>query len=597
MNIIDNIIAVVAPRTAAKRAAARAALDIINSGYGNYGASTSRNSLRGWNWFGGSADEDIHENLDILRQRSRDLYSGAPMATAALKKMRTNVVGQGLRLKSQIDFRYLGLDESAAREIEALIEREFGLFADSPNCDAERIDNFYELQQLAFLNWLLSGDVLALMPLKKRAGTPYELTIRLIEADRISTPTDKTYDPLFESGVERDESGEVVAYWISSNHPLAVDDIRTVNKWTRVSAYGEKTGRRNALFIANRERIGQYRGVPFISPVIEALKQLGRYTDAELMAAVISGMFTVFIEKDGVSEELPMGELEPEDESRPDDRTAAGAIRLGNGSIVDLQDGEKANAINPGRPNANFDGFVKARKIRADLRELDEMITRREEEMCAEALFLGKITVKGEGVDDEIDFGFTNKETLTSGKKWTASGSDPIGDLRRWKRAIAKDGHVNADICIMSEAAAAAFINNEQVQKLLDIKNYSIAKINPMQISAGVSYIGTISALGMSIYTYDEYYTDDWTTPGTEVVKPYVPEGVIGLFSTAAECTMLYGAISDFDSRTQNPATHTGRRYGESFLSENNRVRTLRLSSRPLAVPHNIKSWFVATVV
>lgn len=360
MNIIDNIIAVVAPRAAAKRAAARAALDIINSGYGNYGASTSRNSLRGWNWFGGSADEDIHENLDILRQRSRDLYSGAPMATAALKKMRTNVVGQGLRLKSQIDFRYLGLDESAAREIEALIEREFGLFADSPNCDAERIDNFYELQQLAFLNWLLSGDVLALMPLKKRAGTPYELTIRLIEADRISTPTDKTYDPLFESGVERDESGEVVAYWISSNHPLAVDDIRTVNKWTRVSAYGEKTGRRNALFIANRERIGQYRGVPFISPVIEALKQLGRYTDAELMAAVISGMFTVFIEKDGVSEELPMGELEPEDESRPDDRTAAGAIRLGNGSIVDLQDGEKANAINPGRPNANFDGFVKA---------------------------------------------------------------------------------------------------------------------------------------------------------------------------------------------------------------------------------------------
>lgn len=237
------------------------------------------------------------------------------------------------------------------------------------------------------------------------------------------------------------------------------------------------------------------------------------------------------------------------------------------------------------------------RKIRADLRELDEMITRREEEMCAEALFLGKITVKGEGVDDEIDFGFTNKETLASGKKWTASGSDPIGDLRRWKRAIAKDGHVNADICIMSEAAAAAFINNEQVQKLLDIKNYSIAKINPMQISAGVSYIGTISALGMSIYTYDEYYTDDWTTPGTEVVKPYVPEGVIGLFSTAAECTMLYGAISDFDSRTQNPATHTGRRYGESFLSENNRVRTLRLSSRPLAVPHNIKSWFVATVV
>lgn len=359
MNFIDRVIAAVSPEKAVKRAAARASLSIINSGYGNYGASPSRTSLRGWNWFGGSAEEDIHENLDTLRQRSRDLYSGVPMATAALKTMRTNVVGQGLKLKSQVDFRYLGMDEKTARETEAIIEREFSLFADSENCDAERLDNFYELQQVAFLNWLMSGDVLALMPLKKRVGAPYELTIQLIEADRISTPDNKTFDPLMRNGVERDESGEVVAYWISDNHPLAADSVRQPNEWHRVRAFGEKTGRRNVLFIMNRERIGQYRGVPFVAPVVEALKQLGRYTDAELMAAVISGMFTVFIEKDGVSdEEPPIGELD--DDYAPDDRTAAGAIRLGNGSIVDLQDGEKAHDVNPGRPNANFDGFVKA---------------------------------------------------------------------------------------------------------------------------------------------------------------------------------------------------------------------------------------------
>ena len=359
MNFIDRVIAAVSPEKAVKRAAARASLSIINSGYGNYGASSSRTSLRGWNWFGGSAEEDIHENLDTLRQRSRDLYSGVPMATAALKTMRTNVVGQGLKLKSQVDFRYLGMDEKTARETEAILEREVSLFADSENCDAERLDNFYELQQVAFLNWLMSGDVLALMPLKKRVGAPYELTIQLIEADRISTPDNKTFDPLMKNGVERDESGEVVAYWISDNHPLAADSVRQPNEWHRVRAFGEKTGRRNVLFIMNRERIGQYRGVPFVAPVVEALKQLGRYTDAELMAAVISGMFTVFIEKDGVSEEEPpVGELD--DDYAPDDRTAAGAIRLGNGSIVDLQDGEKAHDVNPGRPNANFDGFVKA---------------------------------------------------------------------------------------------------------------------------------------------------------------------------------------------------------------------------------------------
>ena len=357
MNLLDKVIAFFDPRAAVKRAAARNTISVINSGYGNYGGSFTRNSLRGWNAYGGSANEDIHDHLDTLRQRSRDLYTGVPLAAAALKKMRTSVVGRGLRLKSQVDFRFLKISEEQARELESRIEREFALWADSPDCDAERIDNFCELQQLAFLNWLLSGDVLALMPLKKRAGVPYELTIRLIEADRISTPPDMVYVPNIESGVEKDDSGEVVAYWVCSKHPLGAYKGQEPAKWTRVKAYGDITGRRNALFLCSRERIGQVRGVPFIAPVIEALKQLGRYTDAELMAAVISGMFTVFIEKDGVSEEIPLGEMEPVDEG---DRTAAGAIRLGNGAIVDLQEGEKANAINPGRPNANFDGFVRA---------------------------------------------------------------------------------------------------------------------------------------------------------------------------------------------------------------------------------------------
>lgn len=95
--------------------------------------------------------------------------------------------------------------------------------------------------------------------------------------------------------MEVDKSGEVVAYHIADHHPLsyAYADI----SWQRVEAFGKTTGRRNVLHLMNRERIGQRRGVPFLAPVVESLKQLGRYTDAELVAAVVSGMFTVFIER------------------------------------------------------------------------------------------------------------------------------------------------------------------------------------------------------------------------------------------------------------------------------------------------------------
>lgn len=107
MNALDRVIAAVSPQTAVKRAAARRKLDILDSGYGNYGASHTKKSLAGWLYGGGSAKEDIQDNLSTLRQRCRDLYMGVPLATGALKTCRTNVIGSGLRLKSQIDYEAL----------------------------------------------------------------------------------------------------------------------------------------------------------------------------------------------------------------------------------------------------------------------------------------------------------------------------------------------------------------------------------------------------------------------------------------------------------------------------------------------------------
>ena len=54
-------------------------------------------------------------------------------------------------------------------------------------------------------------------------------------------------------------------------------------------AFGDKTGSPNVLMIYETERAEQYRGVPHLAPVIEALKQLTRYSEAEMMAAVING--------------------------------------------------------------------------------------------------------------------------------------------------------------------------------------------------------------------------------------------------------------------------------------------------------------------
>lgn len=167
---------------------------------------TRRNRLRAGCMAAGPQRKIFRTIYRPCGQRCRDLYMGVPLATGALKTCRTNVIGSGLRLKSQIDYEALEMDEEAARDLERKIEREFSLWADSTACDLERLDNFYELQQLAFLNWLMSGDVIATLPVTKRANMPYDLRICLIEADRLSNPNG-IVDPHIIGGVETNDAG------------------------------------------------------------------------------------------------------------------------------------------------------------------------------------------------------------------------------------------------------------------------------------------------------------------------------------------------------------------------------------------------------
>jgi capsid protein len=122
-----------------------------------------------------------------------------------------------------------------------------------------------------------------------------------------------------------------------------------------VAAFGTRTGRRQVIHPYTKLRPGQTRGVPYLAPVIETLKMLDRYTEAELMAAVVAGMFTVFVESE-------RGGLDPADPSGIGGETGAQAsdkdMKLGAGAIVDLNTGEKISTANPGRPNQAFDGFV-----------------------------------------------------------------------------------------------------------------------------------------------------------------------------------------------------------------------------------------------
>lgn len=380
MNAFDKFINYISPRTALKREIARsqslALRKFMNTGYSETGASTQKKSMKGWHSLSSSPEEDIDLNLFVLRNRCRDLYN-SPLGRSAINTTRTNVIGSGLQLKSRIDFNFLGLSEDEADAWEQNVEREFSLWAESVFCDACRLNNFYELQQLAQLSWLQSGDAFVLLKQDNPLPyMPYPLRLHLVEADRISTPNtlnNIVSNGIFAieavgengnkiiSGVEIDSSGAVVAYYISNRYPQSfyiLNDTKPI-EWTRVEAFGQLTGRRNILQLMESERPEQRRGVPFLAAVIEPLKQLTRYTEAELMAAVVTGMFTVFIKSKNASSDMPLGSMISGNEQLEDTDKDIN-YELAPGAINVLQPDEEIDVANPGRPNTAFDGFVNA---------------------------------------------------------------------------------------------------------------------------------------------------------------------------------------------------------------------------------------------
>jgi len=342
-----------------------------NKGYGEAGASWRKKAVKGFNAPSGSPHEDIDFNNYTLRQRARMLYMAAPIATSAIKTNRTNVVGVGLRLKSRINREVLGLSPEQAEAWQKQTEREFALWAENKRaCDATGMNNFYGLQQLALISWLLSGDCIGVLKqYKVDRLLPYSLRVHLIESDRIATPgnygtgtsvnytTGKNPDNgnTIYDGVEVDSNGAVVAYHVRSSYPFEVGAPTTT--WARVLAYQEHTGLPNVVHVVECERPDQYRGVSYLAQVIEPLLQLRRYTESELMAAVIESFFTAFIKTEAPTDENPFNQVETDPPGEP---SGPNEYSMGPGQVNVMEPGEDVVFADPKRPAGGFDAFVTA---------------------------------------------------------------------------------------------------------------------------------------------------------------------------------------------------------------------------------------------
>ena len=355
----------------------RAPTNFKNSGYSEGGASRTNNILKSWSPIKLSAKADIDANLYTLRNRAADMAINTPIGASAVNTSVTHTVGAGLAVNPRPRINILGIDAAAAREWTRLTKEEFNLWASTVDCDICRRNNFLDLQRIAYVSYLTDGDSFALFRRKPPTPrNPYTLRIQLLEANRICNPLDGSVIGVMPysveamskngnrivSGIEINDDGEIVAYYVSNRVPNDILGRDKLTEWVRVEAFGKLSGLPNILQICRDSRPDQFRGVPLLAPVIETLKQTSRYTNAELASAIVKSFFSLFFVQPDSNRTLDemLGDAVAGNKANDPDRPVADVTEynLGPGTLNALPKGVDVKAVDSGKSQSTFGTFT-----------------------------------------------------------------------------------------------------------------------------------------------------------------------------------------------------------------------------------------------
>jgi lambda family phage portal protein len=298
MNLLDRAIGVVAPRVALQRVRSRVALE-LTTGYlerhaqrFRYDGATAGRRAHGWYAASTDANVELMGSLIWLRNRSRDLIRNNPYAARAVEELAGNVVGTGIVPKAKTG--NVGLDK--------IIDAEWPFFADG--CDTPQRLDFYGMQTLTVRTMAESGEaIVRFRPRNAVAGLRVPLQLQMLEADFLDQArTMGLVNGHVMEGVQFDELGRRVAYWLFSYHPGGVLILNP-----RGGIVSQPVPADQIMHVYRVLRPGQVRGVPWLAPVMMALRDLDDYCDAERVRKKVEACVTAFVEQPEGIDGDPLG--------------------------------------------------------------------------------------------------------------------------------------------------------------------------------------------------------------------------------------------------------------------------------------------------
>jgi lambda family phage portal protein len=341
--LVDKLVGVFSPATAAKRTHARRVYSKLQRDYD--AAKVDRTNAH-WLPSNRSADLELLSSAGMLRARARDLVRNNAYAYGIKRALVRNIVGCGIIPQAKVENKNGKPNERFNQTAEDLWRR-FQMQADVTG----RL-SFYEIQELAFSEVIEAGEVLIQFVSSPNRSRPLPFALELIECDRLADDyqsfrgINRENGNELRRGVEVNSAGEPVAYWIYPKHPNDINTLHTTPERFPADRF---------IHLFRPKRIGQTRGVTEFAPVIRWLKDLGYYLENELQSSAVASCFTAAITTLGGPAD---GGLLDISDTESTDTDGNSFEHIQPGMVARLLPGEDVKVINPMRPNSSAEPWI-----------------------------------------------------------------------------------------------------------------------------------------------------------------------------------------------------------------------------------------------
>lgn len=298
-------------------------------------------------------NEAINGGLQILRNRASDSVRNDWTGESTIQKWATTLVGIAITPR----FRRI-TDKPRRQEVN-------DLWTDFvKQADADCVLDLYGMQTLAVRSWLERGEMFARRRFRSFGDDlPVPMQVQLLESDMVPNFDADSFTGLpvrnkIRSGIEYDNKGRRVAYWVYKEHPGDLPtnggNLPTASSLVRVVA-------EDMLHMFEPKRIGQRRGVPTMAPILAKLRGVADFEDTTLERQKLANLIVGFI-----SRELPS--FDPTDPNAMAaltgltaelDTEASPLLPMKPGLMQELEDGQKVTWSNPPDAGVNYSDYMR----------------------------------------------------------------------------------------------------------------------------------------------------------------------------------------------------------------------------------------------